>query len=177
MKKTLKFAAILFFLMILSGCAKKEISCPVCLEQPKISEQEQVMRAIAYYRSTTNTRDWDFHFIQGYSMVEYGFKDGNYVIAKRGDCQVGDFCIFQCLSVKCDNTTGEEIIKKVIKQDGDKFWFQGNEHRGTCPAGVISDTNCNSFDSRDYGWLIKNVDFKFAGPTTLESQFNPADFE
>lgn len=168
--KNITIISILLVALFLSGCSNKETACncQTCPKpEPEKTIQEKVIEAIKIYRDTADTRDWDFHFIQGNSMEEYGFHNGSYAIVSLKDCQVDDFCVFQCLSEKCAK---EQIIKKVIKQDGNKYWFQGNEHRGTCPEGIVSKTNCSSFDSRDYGWLVSGVDFKFIGTTSLENQ-------
>ena len=182
MNKYLKIIGIAVGVVILSGCGSQSsvvpfddysiarsqetaCNCPTCPPEKPI--QEQFIEFFALYRNTVETRDWDFHYVEGNSMEEYGFHSGSYLIVKRTDCQVADFCIFQCLSEKCHN---DRLIKKVMKRDGGKYWFQGNENRGTCPSGVISETNCDSFDSRDYGWLIKDIDFEFVGTTTLDDQ-------
>lgn len=171
MEKTLKFFGILFLLVFLSGCAKKEVSCncPVCpVAKPEKSAKQQVVEVIRWYKNSADTRDWEFYEVSGNSMVEYGFNSGDYVIVNREDCQEGDFCVFHCLSEKCRNET---MIKKLIKVSDEGYWFQGNEHKGTCPAGMaVNGSNCDSFDSRDYGWLKKDIDFNFMGKTTLDSE-------
>jgi len=169
MKKTIVVAFSLM-IILLSGCSLKQADCdcPTCPPpEPEKSIQKKVIEAIQIYRSTAGTRSWDFYFVEGYSMEEYGFHNNSYVVVELGKCEVGDFCIIQCISKKCKEKI---LIKKVIQQEDNKYWFQGNKNRGTCPEWVVGETNCESFDSRDFGWLTEDIDFSFFGSTSLEDQ-------
>ena len=75
-------------------------------------------------------------------MVEYGINDGDSFWITDGDCNIGDTCVFDCLTEKCHN--GLEIIKKVKDKNDNCYWMEGN------PSGKYTN------DSRKYGWLCDN---------------------
>lgn len=123
-----------------------------------------LQKLMMWYKLSDSERNWEMYNVAGNSMVEYGINSGDMFIVNRGKCQVGDFCVFQCLADKCHKET---LIKKLVKTSDKGYWFEGNPDKN-CPEGV---DNCASFDSRDYGWLGE-TEFNFVGSTTLENRFS-----
>jgi hypothetical protein len=96
--------------------------------------------------------------LSGDSMIQYGFKDGQLIsIYPYRKCRVGNYCGFTCLAKKCIHNDHNQYLKKLVKLEGDCYWFEGN------PKPIIEgDIIKTSWDSRTYGCL-KTGEFKVVG--------------
>lgn len=92
--------------------------------------------------------DNSFFSVEGGSMVEYGFDDGDTLfVSLSSNCSVDEFCVFTT------NDWGEEkgiYIKKLIRINNNCYFFEGNpsgkqtsdsRHKGCIPKEKITSQN------------------------------------
>lgn len=92
----------------------------------------------------------DYHFthLSGRSMEQYGFYDGTTIKLLHKAPLVGDFVSFRCINDKCPH---DNMLKKLVSQDLDCYWFQGRDDKWLNEKGEER----WSLDSRTYGWVCK----------------------
>lgn len=103
--------------------------------------------------------------IDGYSMEEYGFMNGEtYWYYPKLACLPGDNCRFECLTERCTyhftSTSTKPItvyLKHLVSIEDDCYWFEGNKN-----SFIVNDQEYESFDSRSYGCLKPN-EFEISG--------------
>lgn len=84
----------------------------------------------------------------GTSMKQYGINEGEFIFYINKECNVGDICVFLCFADKCMHDGHEMFLKKLIKKEGNCYWFEGNPK-----PWIENGAEFESWDSRKYGWL------------------------
>ena len=100
--------------------------------------------------------------IDGNSMCFMGYCDGGTFDYKPAtDCNVGDICVFNCLSKKC-GYKGDSEFKLVSKKTVKGYYFVGDSKPVKCTANDDPKKPCSSLDSRYYGY-INTPDIEITG--------------
>lgn len=105
--------------------------------------------------------DYIYTNFSGESMTSFGFPGTPHLLKvyPNKPCEVGSFCVFECLVEKCfnDGQPAHSYLKKLISVTDGCYLFEGNPDPWE-ENGVVK----YSFDSRYYGCLYPS-EFSIVG--------------